>query len=101
MKTTYAFFKCSVKGADTVYQQTLIRHPLLGHKTVIVDFSVILSPTYQVPVLWFAPGQLPLKSTWDLDTVYQHLVPKLQQDPVRQVGILGGISMAVWTLVSC
>jgi Autophagocytosis associated protein, active-site domain len=101
MKTMYAFCKCFVKGADTVYQQTLMRHPQSSQKTVIVDFSIALSPTYQVPVLWFTPNQLLLNGPWGLDTVYQYLVPTLQKDQVRQVGILGGISMAVLILASC
>lgn len=94
-KTMYGSCKCLVRGADRVHQQTLKRHPKPGFKTITVDFSIILSPTYQVPVLWFMPCQLPEHGTWDLDTVYQYLVPKPQHARVRQVGILGGISMAV------
>lgn len=84
-------------SADAVHQQTLTRYPRSSQKTVIVDFSIILSPTYQVPVLWFTAGQLSLHRPWGLDTVYKHLVPHLQQDRLRQVGVLGGISVAVWT----
>jgi ubiquitin-like-conjugating enzyme ATG10 len=84
-----------INGADTVLQQILRRHPKSGHSTVIVDFSIVLSPTYQVPVLWFTPCQLPLHGPWGLDAVYHYLVPSIQQAGVRQVGILGGISMAV------
>lgn len=85
------------KSADLVHQQTLTRYPRSCQKTLVVDFSIILSPTYQVPVLWFTPGQRLLDRPWSLDTVYKHLVPNFQQDQLRQVGVLGGISMAVWT----
>jgi ubiquitin-like-conjugating enzyme ATG10 len=95
METMYAFCKRADKSADPVHQQTLTRYPRSSRKTVILDFSIILSPTYQVPVLWFTAGQLGLHRPWVLDTVYSHLVPNLQQDQLRQVGVLGGISMAV------
>jgi ubiquitin-like-conjugating enzyme ATG10 len=91
----YEFPKSSVKVANTAHQQALTRRPKPGHKTVIVAFSILLSPTYQVPVLWFTPDQFPLHGPWDLDTVYQYLVPHHYHTGLRQVGILGGISMAV------
>src|SRR2546423_605652 len=68
-----------------------------GPESVTVDFSIIVSPTYRVPVLWFTLHQVSLNGLSGLDAVYQYLVPSLQKDGARNIGILGGISMAVWT----
>ena len=62
---------------------------------MLVEFSIVLSPTYQVPVLWFTFHQVPLHGPNGLDAVYHYLVPDLLEAGVRRVGILGGISMAV------
>lgn len=61
----------------------------------MVEFSVTLSPTYQVPVLWFILRQLPSDGPTGIDAVYHYLVPDTQQAGLRQVGVMGGISMAV------
>ena len=91
----YDFGLPAARGADTAHQQALIRHAGCSLDTITVDFSVIWSPTYQVPVLWFSLQQLPRHGLSGLDAVYQYLVPDLQKSGVRQVGILGGVSMAV------
>src|ERR1700733_2207549 len=92
----YYFGQGALRDADTAYQQVLIRHPTSGCESIVVDFSILLSPTYQVPVLWFTIHEVPLHGPSGLDAVYQYLVPDLQKSGIRQVGILGGISMAVW-----
>ncbi|ETI29174.1 hypothetical protein G647_01627 [Cladophialophora carrionii CBS 160.54] len=61
---------------------------------LIVDFSVILSPTYCVPVLWFSCHHGPEKRPITLDQIYEQLVPQPSSAPLRGVGVLGGISMA-------
>lgn len=82
-------------GTDTSHQQTLKRPSESNHATVIVEFSIILSPTYCVPVLWFIFRQLPSNGAGGIDAVYHYLVPQTQQAGLRQVGVMGGISMAV------
>ncbi|KAL2402841.1 hypothetical protein ABEF93_005185 [Exophiala dermatitidis] len=69
-------------------------------QSLTVDFSITLSPTYYVPVLWFscqAPssGGKPLR----IEQVYDWLVPHRFRMSLGNVGVMGGISMAhhpVW-----
>ncbi|KAB8230666.1 autophagy-related protein Atg10 [Aspergillus alliaceus] len=57
-----------------------------------VEHDIILSSTYQVPVLYFTlrrdghPGPL------GLDEVYQYLVPDQYKRELQHVGVMGGIS---------
>jgi hypothetical protein len=60
-----------------------------------VEFSIILSPTYCVPVLWFSCQYAPDKQPMTLDRIYDQLVPQPSSASLRGVGVLGGISMAV------
>ncbi|KAL6243853.1 hypothetical protein RBB50_009287 [Rhinocladiella similis] len=59
-----------------------------------MNFSIILSPTYSVPVLWFSCRPVPGQAGLNLDQVYDLLVPSALQEPLRTVGVMGGISMA-------
>ncbi|KAL9112386.1 MAG: hypothetical protein Q9227_003228 [Pyrenula ochraceoflavens] len=60
-----------------------------------VRFSICLSPTYQVPVLWFSFTGPHAPPAIDLDAVYQHLVPREDTEVMKSYGNLGGISIAV------
>jgi len=60
-----------------------------------VDFSVVLSPTYLVPVLWFSMVDPTIGTTLEIDLVYARLVPQASQPALRNIGVIGGISMAV------
>ncbi|KAL3457776.1 hypothetical protein BJX64DRAFT_292821 [Aspergillus heterothallicus] len=55
-----------------------------------VDYDIVLSATYQVPVLYFVlrhEGKL-----LGIDEVYRYLVPNQYRENVKGVGIMGGIS---------
>ncbi|KAJ5709888.1 hypothetical protein N7493_009480, partial [Penicillium malachiteum] len=58
-----------------------------------VDYDIVLSPTYQVPVLYFALRWLHQNGPVGLDAVYQYLVPEQYQTQVKSVGVMGGISL--------
>ncbi|KAJ5615441.1 hypothetical protein N7537_000555 [Penicillium hordei] len=57
-----------------------------------IDYDILLSPTYQVPTLYFG-------LRWDnhgplgLDEVYQYVVPERYRQELKSVGVMGGISM--------
>ncbi|EXJ78529.1 hypothetical protein A1O1_08930 [Capronia coronata CBS 617.96] len=59
-----------------------------------IDFSITLSPTYCVPVLWFSCPPIVDGKVFSLDQVYRILVPLAFQQSLRSVGVMGGISMA-------
>lgn len=65
--------------------------------TAMVDFSIIMSPTYQVPVLWFTFAGLPKAGPQGIDAVYHYLVPPASKAQVKDLGVMGGISIAVRT----
>ncbi|KAJ5774625.1 hypothetical protein N7457_009521 [Penicillium paradoxum] len=57
-----------------------------------IDYDILLSPTYQVPILYFSPrwhSHGPL----GLDEVYQYVVPEQYRQELKSVGVIGGISM--------
>ncbi|KAJ5487919.1 hypothetical protein N7530_002219 [Penicillium desertorum] len=57
-----------------------------------IDYDILLSPTYQVPVLYFGlrwHNHGPL----GLDEVYQYVVPEQYRRQLKSVGVMGGISM--------
>ncbi|CAI7662549.1 unnamed protein product [Penicillium palitans] len=57
-----------------------------------IDYDILLSPTYQVPILYFGlkwHNHGPL----GLDEVYQYVVPERYRQELKSVGVMGGISM--------
>ncbi|KAI9743412.1 MAG: hypothetical protein M1835_002932 [Candelina submexicana] len=65
-----------------------------------VEYHILLSPTYRVPVLYFFLRKTSLKSQVDLDAVYKFLVPPQLKTEVLNTGPLGGITMGVSTMHS-
>ncbi|KAL9127005.1 MAG: hypothetical protein Q9217_004040 [Psora testacea] len=64
-----------------------------GHPSPSVEYHIIHSTSYQVPVLYFFVHDLPCQSPKDIDTIYEYLVPKQHREALRGLGILGGIGM--------
>lgn len=60
-----------------------------------IDFFVMLSPTYQVPVLYFAMSSSASIRLSDLDMIYSRIVPANTHGALQRVGVMGGISIAV------
>ncbi|KAL4783483.1 hypothetical protein BJX76DRAFT_255693 [Aspergillus varians] len=60
------------------------------HAGLQVDYDILLSPTYQVPVLYFVlrGADKPL----GMDEVYDYLVPDQYRKDIQGVGIMGAIS---------
>ncbi|KAE8376841.1 autophagy-related protein Atg10 [Aspergillus bertholletiae] len=57
-----------------------------------IEHDVILSPTYQVPVLYFTLRQDSHPGPLGIDEVYQYLVPDQYRKELQNVGVMGGIS---------
>ncbi|KAL4900605.1 hypothetical protein BDW74DRAFT_94766 [Aspergillus multicolor] len=55
-----------------------------------VEYDILLSPTYQVPVLYFVIRRA--EKLLGIDEVYSHLVPDQFRKKIQSVGIMGGIS---------
>lgn len=60
-----------------------------------VDFSITLSPTYAVPILWMRSSSIN-----NIDQLYEMLIPSEQRDHTRNVSVMGGLSQAVSAIQS-
>jgi ubiquitin-like-conjugating enzyme ATG10 len=77
---------------DSSPQEALVRAK--PQPSLQIDYDILLSPTYQVPVLYFGlrwHNHGPL----GLDEVYQYVVPEQYRQQLKSVGVMGGISMGV------
>lgn len=64
-----------------------------------VTYEIHLHPTYRMPCLWFRISSLTTgESQYNLDTVFQLLVPDAYKDGLRRYNGVGGISMDVSSL---
>lgn len=65
-------------------------------QTIPVEYHVLLSATYRVPVLYFQVLRSPEQSGADgVDQILEHIVPMQYRQQVGSVGVLGAISMTV------
>lgn len=62
--------------------------------TPTIEYHIILSPTYRVPVLYFFLHNLSIQRTSSIDAI-QLLVPEHLKSGIKDIGVIGGISMAV------
>ncbi|PLB46983.1 autophagy-related protein Atg10 [Aspergillus steynii IBT 23096] len=88
----------SVGPEDTQLEATeqdpeaLIRPP--DSNTVLqVDYEILLSPTYQVPVLYFMLRRGTHLGPMEIDAVYHYLVADQYRKELQDVGVMGGISI--------
>jgi len=62
-----------------------------------VDYHILLSPTYQVPVVYFAPTWMDEEGTpLTLKEVYTFIVDVSSKEAIEDVGVMGGLSHGVW-----
>ncbi|KAJ5364440.1 uncharacterized protein N7496_010153 [Penicillium cataractarum] len=81
---------CSPSPNNFQSQEALIRTNL--HPTLQIDYDIVLSPTYQVPVLYFVLRWHNHQGPVGLDAVYQYVVPEQYKQQLQNVGVMGGIS---------
>ncbi|KAL2215662.1 hypothetical protein M432DRAFT_138980 [Thermoascus aurantiacus ATCC 26904] len=72
--------------------EALIRRPSPGSRFE-VEYDIILSPTYHVPVLYFVLRNAPRDGPAGIEAVYRYLVPHQYKTELKSVGVMGGISM--------
>ena len=64
-------------------------------QTATVQYTILLSSTYRVPVLYFNIYDLPPSGPNRVDAVYKHLIPKHSLPQLSPFGVMGAISMTV------
>ena len=62
---------------------------------LMVEYDIVLSPTYQVPVLYFRIRDAGCTFPPSIDTLYQYVIPEQFKSQVEGFGIIGGITMTV------
>ncbi|EGE08973.1 hypothetical protein TEQG_07967 [Trichophyton equinum CBS 127.97] len=72
----------------------LVRQPVSTRKCE-VEYHVMLSPTYRVPVLYFFLLGGPPSGPNQLHNMYNSLVPTQFRSKLRDVGVMGGVSITV------
>lgn len=79
--------------AECLRKESLPGDDGTSHDHAVVEYHIILSPVYRVPVLHFQlnPGSTTSKSS--LEAVYNHLVPQQYKSSMSSAGILGSISI--------
>lgn len=58
-----------------------------------VQYDIVHSPSYQVPVLHITLPGLSPKVEQSQEAMYELLVPSAYKDQIRHVGVMGGLSM--------
>ena len=64
-------------------------------QTIRAGYSIMLSPTYRVPVLYIDLYGIPPNGWKGIDAAYQYLIPESSQQELSPIGVMGGLSMAV------
>jgi ubiquitin-like-conjugating enzyme ATG10 len=80
--------------SDHAVQEALIRQSCPNPK-IEVEYSIVLSPTYQVPVLYFFLRNNFPEGLEEIDFVYSHLVPKQYRTQLSKIGVMGPLSVGV------
>ena len=72
-----------------------MQHTSLDVQIATIEYTILLSSTYRVPVLYFNIYDLPPGGPNGVDVVYQHLIPKHSSSRLSAIGVNGAIGMTV------
>lgn len=75
--------------------QAAIHHIPPSSISSSIEYHIIYSNSYQVPILYFSIHDIPQTKTLSIDWVYENLVPHHLRDAAQEVGVMGGIGMTV------
>ncbi|KAF1997977.1 hypothetical protein P154DRAFT_264711 [Amniculicola lignicola CBS 123094] len=68
-------------------------HPKGHHLDAVVLYDVILSPSYQVPVLYFSIKDPSYRYPPTLENLYTYLIPPEFKSQAENAGVIGGITI--------
>ena len=63
--------------------------------SMIVEYDIILSQTYRVPVLYIRLPYQVGKGVQGIEFIHRHLITKSLAPNLDRVGVLGGVTMTV------
>lgn len=81
--------------------QAAIHHTPPSAISSSIEYNIIYSTSYQVPVLYFLIHDTPRTKTLGIDWVYENLVPHHLRDAAKEIGVMGSIGMAVSVTHPC
>jgi ubiquitin-like-conjugating enzyme ATG10 len=66
-----------------------------GHAGILVQYDIVHSPSYQVPVLYVQINDTGSQAVRlpSVDEAYEMLVPQSRRAQIKAVGVMGGLSM--------
>lgn len=98
MSTVFLSLNSQGKVRPNLQTKAAIYHSPPSRTISSVEYHILHSTSYRVPVLYFFLYNLPSSMLQRIDTVYEHLVPKHLQFGAKKVGVMGGIGMTVGSL---
>ncbi|KAK2768827.1 hypothetical protein FQN54_000687 [Arachnomyces sp. PD_36] len=78
---------------DEIDDPEALAPQLCSSLQVEVEYNIIRSTTYQVPVLYFFLRSIPPHGPQGIQAVYRYLVPSQLRTVLGSVGVMGGISI--------
>ena len=64
-------------------------------RNITIDYHIVFSDSWQVPVLYFSPIWDDAQEPLSLKEVYAFVVESTSKDALQDIGVLGGISHGV------
>ncbi|EAT88904.1 hypothetical protein HBI56_038720 [Parastagonospora nodorum] len=59
----------------------------------LIQYDILLSPVYQVPVLYFGISDLQHRYPPTMTTLYEHLIPSQFKAQAENTGVMGGVTI--------
>jgi ubiquitin-like-conjugating enzyme ATG10 len=61
----------------------------------VIHYDIVLSPTYRVPVLYFAVSDTQYRCPPTMETLYSLVIPPHFKPQTESVGVIGGVTVTV------
>lgn len=62
---------------------------------IVICYDVMFSPSYRVPVVYFAVSDIQHRYPPTVETLYSHIIPPTFRAQTGHVGVIGGITVTV------
>lgn len=67
--------------------------------SLVLEYDIILSPSYSVPVLYFGIKDAALRYPPTMETLYGHIIPEQYKSQAETPGVIGGITVTVSSIL--
>ena len=87
--------RLSTQQQFIIWLQAALYHQPEPRKVPTVEYNIIYSITYGVPVLYLTLHDAKSRNQPQIESIYDLLVPSIYKDTLSTVGVLGSIGMTV------